>query len=76
MALSSVECTKKRPLIRFLWSEGWKNFEISGRMTIQDCDGCINKWELYDWIKRYKRKQEVTDDGPLWAVIECNVCYG
>ena len=61
--LSTCTVEEQRSVIRFLWSEGVKQYEIYRRMKVQYRDSCLSQGRVYEWVKRFQNgRQDVSDE--------------
>jgi hypothetical protein len=53
MAAPLFDCTivEQRAVIRVLWLEGVKSYEIHGRMFAQHGESCIMQRKVYQWFQ-------------------------
>jgi hypothetical protein len=57
--LSECAISEKRAVIRFLWAEGIKTFEINRRMSVQYGDKCIEQRQVYKWAESFKMEEQM-----------------
>ena len=61
--LSTCTMEEQRSVIRFLWSEGVKPYELYGRMKVQYGDSCLSQGRVYEWVERFQNgRQNVSDE--------------
>ena len=61
--LSTCTVEEQRSVIRFLWSEGVKPFEIYRRMRVQYGDSCLSQGIVYECVERFQNgRQNVSDE--------------
>jgi hypothetical protein len=62
--LSECTISEERAVIRLLWAEGIKPFEIHRRMLVQYGDKCIGQRKVYEWVEGFKNgRMNVTGEG-------------
>ncbi|UYV69605.1 hypothetical protein LAZ67_6004076 [Cordylochernes scorpioides] len=66
MATKTNSCTmyEMRAIIRFLYHEGIKPFEICSRMKDIYGDKCSSQNRIFEWVRKFKSGIESLDDTP------------
>ncbi|UYV61994.1 hypothetical protein LAZ67_1007369 [Cordylochernes scorpioides] len=53
-----------RAVIRFLYHEGAKPFEIYSRMKVLNSDKFLSQNRIFEWVRQFKSDIEGLDDAP------------
>ncbi|UYV75525.1 hypothetical protein LAZ67_13000509 [Cordylochernes scorpioides] len=66
MATKTNICTKyeMRAVIRFIYHEGVKPFDIYSRMKVVCGEKCLSQNIIFEWVRKFKSDIESLDDAP------------